>query len=107
MKPDEKWWQALIAKSKNKTETAIVEWKEVHRRHSYDRKVRFECICGKKGLVDVWIFSNQLNGNEVVLGSCCINRSESKSPDGDGESIICPTRCYVPGTRERSNSLRV
>lgn len=80
MKPDEKWWQALIAKSKNKTETAIVEWKEVHRRHSYDRKVRFECICGKKGLVDVWIFRNQLNGNEVVLGSCCVNRFGIKVP---------------------------
>jgi hypothetical protein len=80
MKPDEKWWAALIAKSVNKTKAAITEWKEVHRRRAYDPKVRFDCICGKKGLVEVHIFENELNGNEIVIGSCCVKRFGIKVP---------------------------
>ena len=80
MKPDQKWWKALIAKSVNQTAAAVAEWKEAHRRHSSDPKVRFECICGKKGLANVNIFVNRLNKNEIVLGSCCVKRFGIKVP---------------------------
>ena len=85
---DKRFWRTIIEKSVAKTEgAAINEWT-----HDAFRKSDSpffseppECICGRKGIVDVYILRNVHNGNLILVGSCCVRRWKIPIPGWRGK----------------------
>jgi hypothetical protein len=73
---DERFWRNLIEQSQKKSPRAITEWAVDHITNAtyFAEDEAPSCICGKQGIVDVYILKNKENGNRITVGSCCVRR---------------------------------
>ncbi len=84
---DDRFWRNLVKQSVGKSEAAITEWSVDQLRGSGDPFFAEppECICGKRDLLHVYILKNRVNGNRIVVGSCCVRRWQIAVPGWRGK----------------------